>query len=214
MQSKTPLVRLKVRRGVTLVEVLAAIVIIAILAAVAWMAIGGRVQAKARRAVLTSDLRQIATSINLYRADHDDGLPSNWMVLGYVAVNRKDHFGPGFPPQDVYYDNPPMYDLRYHTPECAAPPAAKPSIWVFRQSQEAFNSRPRANVFDPDTQPAVSFLPACLPGSIGRRSLTIRRDGEVRTIQFNDFKSIGVNLQGSMSYSYWPDWDLEVQVGN
>lgn len=200
------------RQGFTLAEILVVIAIVAIVTAIAWMAIGGRVKAAAKRAVLASDLRQIAMAISIYRGDNDDGFPSNWRGIGYYGINKKDKFSPGFPPRDVYYDKLPLYDVSYHTPECAAPPVASPAIMVFRQAIQLFNSKPRANLLDLDSTQAVQFHPACLANSRGKHPFSFMENGQLRTIQISHVKSMGVDLSGSLSYKWYPDWVMEISL--
>lgn len=200
-------------RGLTLVEVLIATGIVGIVAGFAWLAIAGRMRGSAKRTVVQSELRQIVVALNLYRNDNDDGFPSNWRSIGYVGVNRRDKFGAGFPPKDVYYDNPPRYDVSYHTPECAAPPHASPTLWLFRQFISQFKAEPRVNTLDVDLVPAVHFTPACKPNSKGKHAFSYLRNGQVRTIQLNHVKSMSVNLAGTLSYQWWPDWVTETTLG-
>lgn len=200
------------RQGFTLAEILVVIAIVAIVTAIAWMAIGGRVKAAAKRAGLASDLRQIAMAISIYRGDNDDGFPSNWRGIGYCGINKKDKFSPGFPPRDVYYDKPPVYDVSYHTPECAAPPVASPAISALRQSIELFNSKPRANLLDVDSTQAVSFFSACLANSRGKHAFSFMENGKIRTVYIQDLKSMGVNFAGSLSYEWSPDWLSEIGI--
>jgi prepilin-type N-terminal cleavage/methylation domain-containing protein len=201
------------RRGVTLVEVLVVVTIIGILAGVIWLAVAGSVKAAAKRTQLKSDLHQIILAANIYRADNDDGLPSNWKAIGYYGTNRKDKFSKGFPPQDVRYDKPPSYDVSYHTPECAAPPSATPSYLLFRQDVAAFNAIPRANVLDIEKSPAVQFSPACAWNTRGTRPVRIMRDGKVVTYQLSALRSLSIDYSGRLTYEPWPDWSQEIMLG-
>ena len=198
------------RKAFTLVEVLAAAAIFAVLVGVVWLALAGRVKVAAKQAALRSDMRQLVAAVNIYRADNDDGLPSNWRSFGCYGVNRKDKFGPGFPPRDVYYDKPPEYDVSYDTPGCQASPSAKMTFFLFRQIVEQYNSRPRFNPLDIEHTSAFRFNPACLASSIGTRPLTLFRSGAVATVTLEDFKAVSADLAGTTSYQWSPNWWTEI----
>jgi prepilin-type N-terminal cleavage/methylation domain-containing protein/prepilin-type processing-associated H-X9-DG protein len=63
-----------VRRGFTLIEILVVIAIIAILAAILFP-VFSRARAKARQATCASNLKQLATAMEMYVSDYDETLP-------------------------------------------------------------------------------------------------------------------------------------------
>jgi prepilin-type N-terminal cleavage/methylation domain-containing protein/prepilin-type processing-associated H-X9-DG protein len=70
-------------RGFTLIELLVVIAIISMLASML-MPVYSRARESARKIVCTSGLKQIATAISMYTADHDDCYPIAWAFWGPV----------------------------------------------------------------------------------------------------------------------------------
>lgn len=66
--------KMKARRGFTLVEILIVVVILGVLAAIVIPEFTGA-STEAKDASLVSDLRTMRTQIELYKAQHNDGLP-------------------------------------------------------------------------------------------------------------------------------------------
>jgi len=62
------------RRGFTLVELLAVLVVLAILVTLGWGAATGGIE-KARATTCLSSLRQVGAAVQMYAADHGDRLP-------------------------------------------------------------------------------------------------------------------------------------------
>jgi len=63
-----------VRKGFTLIEILVVIAIVAILAAILFP-VFSRARAKARQAACASNLKQLATALEMYTQDYDETLP-------------------------------------------------------------------------------------------------------------------------------------------
>ena len=203
----------RLNRGVTLIETLAVVAILAVLMGVVWMAVAGRVKQGAKQARIKSDMRQVVLAVNLYRSDNDGGLPSNWPQFGYYKVTKKGAYGGGYPLQDMYDPKPPAYDVSYHTPECAQPPEASMTFFMFRQAVAMFQARPRANTLDIEESLATGFAPACLANSYAERHIRIMQAGVVKTPLTKGYRSLGANLSGTISYEYDPQWFNEAATG-
>jgi len=68
-------------RAFTLVEVMVVISIVIVVTTTIWLAVGPAVKSKGVETRIRSDLRQIVTAINIYRADNDDRLPTGMHAL-------------------------------------------------------------------------------------------------------------------------------------
>ena len=187
--------------------------IIAIVSAVLWAALGGRSKLAAKQTQIKADMRGVVVAVNLYRNDHDDGLPASWTEFGYYAVNRKGQFGDGYPLVDTTYDKPLEYDVSYHTPECAQPPKEGVSMYAFRQMVSRFNAAPRYNKMDLEHGQAMRFGPACLPNSFSVRELPFLRNGELKIARRREPRSLAIDLSGTLSYQYGPAWTHEIALG-
>lgn len=71
------------RRGFTLIELLVVIAIIAILAAILFP-VFARAREKARQTSCLSNIRQLATGLHAYAADHDTRMPQGWAPDDYA----------------------------------------------------------------------------------------------------------------------------------
>lgn len=201
-------------RGFSLVEVLIVMAIIMIVSAIVWLAVGGRSKLAAKQTIIKSDMHQVILAANLYRNDNDQELPLSWKGMGYYGVNKKDKFGPGFPPADVKYDKPPQYDVSYQTPECATPSAQPMGFYLFRSMIQPFYTRPRYNQLDIEQGTAADFPYACLPTK-SAVNLHLYRNGKLISYLLPArHKFLSSNLSGSIFYDYTPAWFYEVQLGN
>lgn len=89
------------RRGFTLVELLAVLVVLAILVTLGWGAASGGIE-KARATACLSSLRQVGAAVQMYAADHDNRLPdtshmraADGSSLSWT-VTLEDYLGQGF----------------------------------------------------------------------------------------------------------------------
>jgi prepilin-type N-terminal cleavage/methylation domain-containing protein len=201
--------------GVTLIELLTVVAIVGVLSAVVWVAVSGRVKASAKQTQIKSDMRQVILAVNLYRADNDSGLPSDWKYFGYYGVNRAGWHNGSFYPRDTVYSKPPEYDVSYQTPECLSPPTAKMSFLPFRQSVERYEARRRLNPLDMDQTVATWFYPACDSKTIHDiRKVRMYRDGKEVAYDLRGIRSLSANLSGTISYQHEPDWVTELNLAN
>lgn len=198
--------------GITLIETLTVIGIITIVSCICFAAIAPRTKLAAKQAQVKSDLKQVSVAMNLYRADHDDGLPRGWVDLGYFKVNKKDKFGPGYPPQDVKYASPPEYDPSYHTPECRAMPKGTLELHLIYNSVKRFASQPRIQKLDIEQTTLACASWICKPGR--DRVISYLRDGEKKELtKKGERDRLSVSMSGNIFFAPYPAWAEELVIG-
>jgi hypothetical protein len=195
--------------GVTLLKILIVIGIITIVVGICIAAVGPRARREAKQAQVKVDLKQVSISMNIYRADHDDGLPRGWVDLGYYQVNKKDKFGIGFPPHDVKYASPPSYDISYHTPQCKAPPKGSLQLLLIDIAVKRFFSRPRAEKLEVDQTTLADASWICKPGP--SRTVSYFSGGQIKKVILKkEWLGLSVNMNGTIFFAPPPAWAWEM----